>query len=101
MINVETSGRVFALVVAVVVALTGCASPPNPARQATAPDGQTSTARSTAPKTLRMASIREPVDGVVIFAGAGSILAQFGWIYHAGLTIYDEQGNLQPRLAQR
>jgi peptide/nickel transport system substrate-binding protein len=48
-----------------------------------------------------MASIREPVDGVVVFSGAGSILAQFNWIFHAGLTIYDEHGNLQPRLAQR
>jgi len=77
MLNVGTSGRFFAVILTVAVILTGCASPPTETRQSTNPDGQTSAARNTAPKTLRMASIREPVDGVVVFSGNGNILAFF------------------------
>jgi len=54
-----------------------------------------------APKTLRVASVREPVDGVVMFSGSGDILKQLNYVFHAGLTVYDAQGNLQPRLATK
>ena len=82
----------------------GCAGgqPPATPREAGPASGQAVAPIRTTPKVLRMASIREPVDGVVIFAGSGDITKQYGWIFHAGLTAYDPlTGNLNPLLASK
>jgi peptide/nickel transport system substrate-binding protein len=50
---------------------------------------------------LRIATIREPVDGVVLFSGSGDITKQVNWVFHTGLTTFDAQGNLLPRLARK
>src|SRR5438045_2008538 len=99
MVKVRAFSRILMVVAGAAVLLAGCAAPAAP-RGASEPEGGGAPARTAAPKTLRMATIREPVDGVVIFAGSGNILAQFGWIFHAGLTVYDAQSNLQPWLAR-
>src|SRR5262245_35727766 len=80
--------------------VSSCAAPQGP-RSAGGSEGQTQSSRPSTPKTLRMAAIREPSDGVVLFAGSGNILAQFGWMFHAGLTVYDAQSNLTPWLARK
>ena len=79
--------------------LAACAPAAGPGSRGGGAEGQA--AQPSAPKTLRVASVREPVDGVVIFSGSGDILKQLNYVFHAGLTIYDAQGNLQPRLAQK
>lgn len=53
------------------------------------------------PKTLRMGSIREPVEGIALFGGSGDANAQYGPILHAGLTTYDEHGVIVPVLSQK
>ena len=85
------------MLVAGAVVLFGCAAPPATQRQEGASDGQA----QRSPKTLRMAFIREPVDGVVLFSGSGDILRQFNWIFHTGLTTFDAQGNLLARIARK
>jgi peptide/nickel transport system substrate-binding protein len=90
----------FLLMVALgAVLFSGCAAGPAAPRQ----EGATtdSVSRATAPKTLRMGTNRESVDGLVVFAGNGEPAAQQMWMFHAGLTTYDPQGNLLPRVAQK
>ncbi len=79
--------------------LSGCAQPPGTSSRADGSGGQA--AQPSAPKTLRVASIREPVDGVVLFSGSGDILKQLNYVFHAGLSTHDAQGNLQPVLASK
>jgi peptide/nickel transport system substrate-binding protein len=50
---------------------------------------------------LRIASVREPVDGIALFGGSGDANAQHTAVFHAGLTAYDGQGTLLPRVAQK
>jgi len=52
-------------------------------------------------KTLRLGSAREPIAGIAVFAGGGEALQRHTWIFHAGLTAYDADYNLQPRLASK
>jgi peptide/nickel transport system substrate-binding protein len=84
------------------VALTlfvGCAAPP----PRTTGQSQPAAERAVAPpKTLRLATHREPAWGIAPPGGT-----QFGdrtsvaFIFHAGLTIYDQQGAIQPHLATK
>jgi peptide/nickel transport system substrate-binding protein len=60
-------------------------------------DGQSTSIR----KTLRLGSAREPIAGIAVFAGGGEALQRHTWIFHAGLTAYDADYNLQPRLASK
>src|SRR6266508_1862411 len=92
------TARVVSLVAGALV-LAGCAQPPGGSNRAGGAEGQRT--EPAAPKTLRVASVREPVDGVVLFSGSGDILKQLNYVFHAGLTVYDAQGNLQPRLATK
>ena len=92
------TGRAVSLVAGVLV-LAACAPSTGPSSRSAGSEAQP--AQPTAPKTLRVASVREPVDGVVMFSGSGDILKQLNYVFHAGLTVYDAQGNLQPRLATK
>jgi peptide/nickel transport system substrate-binding protein len=82
-----------------VLLTAACAAPPaaSPAREV---GGRSASAAT--PKTLRLASLREPVQGLAPPGGT-----QFGdrtsiaYAFHAGLTIYDSQGNLQAHIAQK
>ncbi len=92
-------GPRLALVVSLgaVLLLSSCA--PGPAASRTDTGG--SPQAGSAPKTLRMATRAEPVAGIAVFGGSGDGNAQNTWMYHAGLTAYDGQGNLLPRLARK
>src|SRR5438309_8264094 len=79
--------------------MVGACAPAAPARGGQN-DAQASKLASP-PKTLRIGSIREPVDGIALFGGSGDANAQYGPIFHAGLTAYDAQGALVPRIAEK
>jgi ABC-type transport system substrate-binding protein len=96
--------RILTLFTLGAVLATACAAPTTPATPGTtgSAPGEAAVPTRTTPRVLRMASIREPVEGVVLFAGTGDITRQYGWIYHAGLTVYDPTtGNLTPWVARK
>src|SRR5262245_11202511 len=88
--------RLFALF-AVLLLASACApggptTDRSPAAQPSAP---------AAPKLLAMGVVsgEEPKDGGFPFGANGS--NAIGPIFHASLTVYDQKGDLQPRLAER
>jgi peptide/nickel transport system substrate-binding protein len=52
-------------------------------------------------KTLQLGSAREPVSGLALFGGTGEVIQRHTWVFHVGLTAYDQQGNLIPRVARK
>jgi peptide/nickel transport system substrate-binding protein len=76
----------------------GCATGPSAPRGAQ--QGEITAPRTSAPKTLRIASIREPISGMV-FGGGGNAAQQTRWLFHVSLTTRDEQGTLLPLLAEK
>lgn len=71
-----------------------CAPAPGPGRQESAPTAPK------APTALVLGSTREPTGGFTPGAGTATGL-DFRVTFHAGLTVYDGQGTLLPRLAQQ
>jgi peptide/nickel transport system substrate-binding protein len=51
-------------------------------------------------KTLRVGRTQEPKDGI-LFGGTSTGAQDPALTFHAGLTVYDDQANLLPRLAQK
>jgi peptide/nickel transport system substrate-binding protein len=98
-LNKATSWRVGLALLSLAVGLLACAPAPVASRSSAQPGGP---AASSGPKTLRIASLREPVKGLAPPGGT-----QFGdqtsiaYIFHAGLTLYDSQGNLQAHVATK
>jgi peptide/nickel transport system substrate-binding protein len=97
------------VLLAVLIATAGC-TPGSAGERSTAPPGapaagsraETGPAQSSAPKLLRIGMVdgREPKSGLAL--GAGGIGgAEHTFTFHAGLTIYDPQGNLGPHIAER
>ncbi len=58
-------------------------------------------ARPSVTKTIRIGTRKEPLTGIALFAGGGVGGIEPAILYHAGLTIYDDQGDLHPHLAQK
>lgn len=56
-----------------------------------------------APKTLRMGIVanEEPTTGISLFGPGGTGGPEHTFMLHAGLTIFDAQGKLLPRVAQK
>ena len=75
-----------------------CAAPGAPRDGAPA-----SAERPQAPKTVRIGvdASHEPSGGFIIFSTAGTGWLQQALTFHNGLAIYDESGQLQPRLARK
>jgi len=78
------------------IVLAGCA--PTPPARGTEVD-KSAAKPAGPPKTLRIASITEPLSGIALFGGSGNVGFQWTSMFHAGLTTYDGQGNLLPRVA--
>ncbi len=57
--------------------------------------------QSSAPKVLNIGvnSDAEPAEGGIAYGGAGAGGSETMFMLHAALTVYDDQGNIQPRLA--
>src|SRR5713226_8046222 len=86
-----------ALVLLISGAILGVACAPQSAPAHS--DGAAVAQPSGSPKTLRMGTLKEPSTGIAVFAGSSNMSAQHMWMFHAGLTALDPQGNLQPRVA--
>jgi len=87
-----------ALLCCAAVVLASCAPSGPASRQAT----QSGDQKTSAPKTLRMGMIAgsEPTENIPLGSG-GTGGGEHPFMLHAGLTIYDAQGTLQPHVAQR
>lgn len=81
------------------LALVAACAPPVPTRTGGAASGEP---RQAASKTVRIAALREPVQGLAPPGGTQhGDRTSIAYIFHAGLTIYDPQGNLHPFIAQK
>ena len=45
--------------------------------------------------------LTDPNKGLALFGGNGLPLLQYYFTFQAGLTVYDPQGNVLPRMAQK
>lgn len=89
--------RAWALLMGVIMVLSGCA--PRPAPTSTSPDGSSA---PTGPKTLRLVqTVESQPDQGYIFVGGGTGPPELTFAVHAGLTVFDEKGNVMPRIAER
>lgn len=76
-----------------------CVSPP---ASRTSESGVVPDLRSAAPKTVRIATLREPVQGLAPPGGTQhGDRTSIAYVFHAGLTMYDAEGRLQPFIAQK
>jgi peptide/nickel transport system substrate-binding protein len=79
---------------------TSCAAPSNPELPGAPGNGGASSAP---PKTLNLAVdvSAEPSTGMILIGRGGAVGGENHWLFHSGLTVYDQNGNLTPRLAER
>jgi peptide/nickel transport system substrate-binding protein len=63
-----------------------------PAGQPTGPQGT---------KTLKIGMLQEPRNGILLFSGGGLPALQYAFTFQSGLTVYDDQGAIVPRMAQK
>jgi peptide/nickel transport system substrate-binding protein len=81
--------------------LAGCAGPASPPSLSTGGERPAEAPKSTGPKTVRLGMQNEPVGGIALFGASGTGGPEPTFAFHAGLTIYDAKGILQPQLAQK
>jgi peptide/nickel transport system substrate-binding protein len=93
-------GPFVTLAVALGILLSACAPAPDAARSQAS--GPSAPERASGPKTVRIGILNEePVSGIAVFNGTSAGAYEPVFIFHAGLTIYDAQGVVQPHLAQK
>jgi peptide/nickel transport system substrate-binding protein len=86
------------LTACLILLVAGCAAPgtgrDNPA---------TGTDHTSAPRTVRIGvdASHEPSGGFIIFSTEGIGWLEHALMFHAGLAVYNEAGELQPRLARK
>src|SRR5439155_17536363 len=58
---------------------------------------------SSGPKTIRLAvdANSEPSSGMILIGRGGTVALENFLIFHAGLTVYDQDSRITPRLAER
>jgi peptide/nickel transport system substrate-binding protein len=89
--------RIFIAVCALALLGTAC-SPAAPNQ----PEAPPSEAKPAGPKILRMAALTEPRDGIALGTNPGSTGGlDAAFLFHSGLTAFDEQGNPIPRIATK
>jgi len=72
------------------------------ARPITSGDSTISSAQPpSALKSITIGTIREPTQGLILFAGTGLLTMEHTWVFHTGLTTFDPRSNLLPRIAQK
>lgn len=100
----RTPARLAGLVMCAALLVSACASGPGPARSGAGTGSSDVSAPAEAagpPKIVRLGTRFEPTTGLVLFAGGGDAGSQHMPVFHAGLTVYDAEGALQPHLAQK
>src|SRR5438874_883601 len=90
--------KLFATIVLATAVLAACA--PNSART-TSSDAAPGADQPRPTKTLRLGVTQEPKEGVALFSSNGGNGVNVAFTFHAGLTVYDQQGNVLPNLAQK
>src|SRR5207248_4462909 len=96
--NLHSRSAASALsLLAVLCAFVGCA--PRPSTVGSANPSAEQPARQ--PTSITIGTIREPTQGLTLFAGTGLLTMEHAWVFHSGLTTFDPQGNLLPRIAQK
>jgi peptide/nickel transport system substrate-binding protein len=93
--------RLPTLLISALLILTGCAGGSSSDRTAPIQAGEGARVeQSGPPKVIRIGSIREPNTGLAVFvqSDAGK---QHTFVFQAGLTVFDDQGSLQPQIAQK
>lgn len=95
--KVAFPGRRLVMLAVGIMVLAGCApGASTPRQEGVAP------AAPQRPKTLRIGTIKEPIQGIAVSPGsAGNIALQHSWMFHQGLTTYDGQSHLQPAVARK
>jgi peptide/nickel transport system substrate-binding protein len=78
-----------------IMLLAGCATPRPPGGDSPSPSAPRQ------PKTLRIGWTKEPATGIIVFNGGGTGQLDSGVTFHSSLTVYDGQGTLTPRIAQK
>jgi peptide/nickel transport system substrate-binding protein len=99
--GLETWRRLLVLVTGGALLLSGCAGGPTAPRTEAGAGPAAAPKAAAAPKVLRTSWISEPVDGIAVFGGSGDVRLQMTAMFHAGLTAYDGQGTLIPRIARK
>src|SRR3954453_11884800 len=94
---------VLFLLVSAVALLVSCA--PGAGGQSSVPanDGSSGVPASSGPKTIRLAvdASSEPAGGMMLIGRGGAVGLENQFTFHAGLTVYDQDSKLMPRLAER
>jgi len=91
--------HVLALLSGAAVLLVACAPAGGPVSR---PAGGPGTDAATGPRTLRVGILNEePVAGIALFGGTSAGAVEPTYLYHAGLTMLDVQGNVLAHLAQK
>src|SRR5438093_1460386 len=96
--------RLAVLLCCAALLAASCAAPtsaPSPTAPSSGVGGGTTT--SSGPKTIRLAVdvSSEPAGGVMLIGRGGAVGLENYLLFHAGLTIYDQDSTLTPRLAER
>ncbi len=86
--------HLFFFVAVGVTCLSGCAPSSVATRQESPPSAQ-------ATRTLRLGMRSETATGLAVFNTRTSNQEEAAWMFHAGLTAQDAQGDLQGRLARK
>ena len=100
-------GPLGLLLCAGVLLATSCAAPPStpvPAGPSAGSAGSTSdSAVGSGPKTIRLAvdANSEPSTGMVLIGRSGTVALENFLLFHAGLTVWDQNSTITPRLAER
>src|SRR5438093_10048003 len=101
--SADQLGR-FALLPFAALFAASCAAPPGtPSSAAPSSGASGSTTTSSGPKTIRLAVdvSSEPAGGMMLIGRGGAVGLENYLLFHAGLTIYDQDSNLTPSLAER
>ncbi len=92
------SHSLFLGITSVVVVLAGCTGPQRGGESENTNPSQASNANT---RILRLASREEPKESLGIANSGGTGVGEFPFIFSAGLTAYDANGQLEPRIAQK
>jgi peptide/nickel transport system substrate-binding protein len=95
--SISRTRAITVIISLALLASAGCA----PAAERSAAQTTQGQVAPAAPKILRLGIITdaEPKEGGVVYGG-GAGGSEPKYIFHAGLTVYDEAANLQPRVAE-
>src|SRR5439155_7942963 len=95
----------FALLLCSAALMAASCAPAGPRADGGGPAGGGTTAgqAATGPKTIHLAvdASSEPAGGMILVGRGGAVGLENFLMFHSSLTVYDQDSNLMPRLAER